>query len=45
MSQVKQVMCRVPGVIVAHGLWKNGRHRLNPALATRGGILLCHRRG
>jgi hypothetical protein len=38
MSQVKQVMCRVPGVIVAHGLWKNGRHRLNPALATRGGI-------
>ncbi len=32
------MLCRVPGVIVAHGLWKNARHLVRPSLATRGGI-------
>ena len=38
MSRLKRVSCRVPGVIVAHGLWKNFRHVVQPGLATHGGI-------
>lgn len=38
MHRLKKVLSRVPGVIVAHGLGKNARHKLRPGIAIRGGI-------